>query len=67
MPKGEPVKQTIATDKYQKKIGLIAKSYKIKKELADQFAEACAKAGVSQASQISALMRGFIEQQKGTE
>lgn len=63
MPKGKPGAQTIATDKYQKKVGLIAKSYKIKRELADQFAEACEKAGVSQAAKISEMMKAFIEEQ----
>ena len=54
--------QTIATQKYQQKIGLISKSYKIKKELAEEFAYACDKAGVSQAATISKLMRQFIDE-----
>ena len=33
MPIGKPSKQTIATEKYAKKVGLISKSYKLKKEL----------------------------------
>ncbi len=49
--------QTRATMKYQKKVGIIAKSFKIKKELADNFKIACEKAGVSQASQISRMMQ----------
>lgn len=53
--------QTRATMKYQKKVGIIAKSFKIKKELADNFKIACEKAGVSQASQISRMMQQFIE------
>lgn len=65
MPKGNPKPQTIATRKYTKKVGLIAKSYKIKKELADQFAAACEKAGVSQASQITKMMKEFIAMQEG--
>ena len=56
--------QSIATRKYEAKVGLISKSYKIKRELADQFAEACRVAGVSQASQISKMMREFIDTQK---
>lgn len=54
--------QTKATTKYQQKVGLIAKSYKIKKDLADEFAQACNKAGVSQAATISKLMRRFIDE-----
>lgn len=58
--------QTIATRKYQEKVGLISKSYKLKKELTDEFAEACKRAGVSQAEQISKMMREFIEQNRET-
>ena len=54
--------QTKATTQYQQKVGLIAKSYKIKKDLADEFAQACNKAGVSQAATISKLMRRFIDE-----
>ncbi len=51
-------------DKWNAKAGLISKSYKLKKDLVDQFAEACEKAGVSQASQLTKMMRDFIEEQK---
>jgi hypothetical protein len=50
--------------KYEKKVGIIAKSYKLKRELTEAFAEACEKAGVSQAAQISKMMQEFIDQQK---
>lgn len=63
MPKGNPTAQTIASEKYQKKAGWITKGFKIKKDVADRFAEACDKAGVSQASVITELMLGFIEKQ----
>ena len=52
----------IASEKYQKKAGWMTKGFKIKRELADEFAEACETAGVSQASKISELMKGFIEE-----
>lgn len=61
MPKGSPNTQTRATDRYQKRAGLVAKSYKIRKELADDFARACERAGRSQASVISELMQEFIK------
>ena len=51
-------------DKWNAKAGLISKSYKLKKDLVDQFTEACEKAGVSQASQLTKMMRYFIEEQK---
>lgn len=67
MPKDNPNPQTVASRKYQQKIGLIAKSYKIKRELADQFAAACEKAGVSQAAQITKLMQAFIDEQNNAD
>ena len=60
MPKGNPNAQTIASEKYQKKAGYIAKGFKIKRDVADRFAEACDKAGVSQAGQITKMMEKFI-------
>ena len=62
MPTGSPKPQTIASEKYQKKAGWMTKGFKIKRELADEFAEACETAGVSQASKISELMKAFIEE-----
>ena len=59
-----PKAQTKATDKWQKKVGIISKSFKLKKELTDEFKEACEKAGVSQAAQIYKMMREFIDEQK---
>ena len=63
MPIGSPKPQTIATKKYEQKAGFVSKSYKLKRELTEQFAEACEKAGVSQAAQITKMMRAFIEEQ----
>ena len=37
-------------DKWNKKAGLISKSYKLKKDLVEEFAMACEKTGVSQVS-----------------
>lgn len=51
-------------DKWNAKAGLISKSYKLKRDLVEQFAEACEKAGVSQAAQLTAMMKEFIDQQK---
>lgn len=62
MPKGNPNTQTKATDKYQKKAGIIAKAFKLKKETAEAFKEACDKAGVSQAGQITKMMNEFIKE-----
>lgn len=64
MPKGNPSKQTIASEKYQKKAGYIAKSYKLKREVVEQFQQACERQGVSQAGKIMELMQKFIEEEK---
>lgn len=61
MPKGSPKPQTIASEKYQKKAGYMTKGFKIKRELAEEFAKACELAGVSQAGKISELMKEFID------
>lgn len=62
MPAGSPNKQTIASEKYHKRIGVSNHSFKIKDEVAVNFREACAKAGVSQASKITELMLKFIDE-----
>lgn len=62
MPKGKPNPQTIASEKYQKKAGYISKSYKLKREVAEQFQEACEKQGVSQAGKIMEMMQRFIKE-----
>lgn len=64
MPVGSPKPQTVATRKYEKKAGFVSKSYKLRKEIVDQFAEACDKAGVSQAAQLTKMMKEFIEQRE---
>lgn len=56
--------QTKATDKYQKKMGLISKSYKLKKELTEEFAETCKRNGVGQAATLSRLMQDYISEYK---
>lgn len=61
MPKGNPNKQTIASEKYQKKAGYMVKSFKLKRDVVEQFEDACKKAGTSQAAQITKMMKEFIE------
>lgn len=52
--------QTIATRKYEAKAGWVSKSYKLKKEVVEAYAEACTKAGVSAAGQLTKMMQEFI-------
>ncbi len=67
MPIGTPKPQTIATKKYEQKAGWLSKSYKLRRELVEEFAEACRKAGVSQAGQLSVMMEEFIKRQQENE
>lgn len=64
MPKGNPTPQSIATRKYEKKAGWVSKTYKLKKEFVDAFAEACEIRGVSQAGELMKFMQQFIEETK---
>ena len=48
--------QSKATRLYESKIGLISKSYKLKRDIVESFKEACERQGVSQASVLSAYM-----------
>ena len=55
-------KQTLRNQRHQNKAGWVSKSYKLKKETVEAFADACNKAGVSQAGQITKMMKEFIEE-----
>lgn len=52
--------QAKATRKYEAKVGLVSKSYKLKTEVVEAFANACEKRGVSQSGQLTAMMQAFI-------
>lgn len=64
MPIGEPNQQTKSTDKWQKKAGYISKSFKVKKEIADEFGKICKEKGESQAKLITGFMLDFIAKNK---
>lgn len=64
MPKGNPSKQTIASEKYQKKAGYMTKGFKLKRDLVEQFEGACDRAGRSQAEVIRGFMEKFVQQNK---
>ena len=64
MPKGNPKPQTVATRKYEAKIGMISKSYKLRKELVDEFAEATKAQGSNQAKELSRMMQEYINKWK---
>ena len=64
MPKGDPNKHTLRVDRYQKKVGYKVKSFKLKGDIAEKFAEACNRKGVSQAAAITEFMEEFIRMPK---
>ena len=67
MPAGKPKPQTIATEKYAKKAGWMSKSYKLKREIVEEYTRACQKAGVSAAGQLTSMMKQFIESQNNQQ
>lgn len=52
-------------DKWNEKNGLVPKTYKLQKEIAEAFAEACERAGTSKKKQLEKMMLEFIEETKG--
>lgn len=59
-----PSKQSIATRKYEEKAGWISRSYKLRKKDVDEFKATCDRLGISQAGQLTKMMREFVEQNK---
>ena len=50
-----------ATDRYQKKKGLISKSYKVPRSIVEEFAEACEESDLSQAQVLTKYMMYYIK------
>lgn len=51
-------------DKWDAKAGMIPKTYKVNKKVAEEFREACKKADVAMGTQLTKMMKDFIEQNK---
>lgn len=64
MPIGKPTGQTSATERWQKKAGLIQYQTRVKKELADEFRKVCEKNNIPQTKAISDFMENFIKKYK---
>ena len=58
---------TRASKKYQEKVGMVARTYKLKANIADDFKEACQARGESQASVMTRLMNEYINKPLNTE
>lgn len=59
---GNKGKKSRPQDKWDAKAGVTAKTYKINKEVAEEFQAACKKAGVAMGTKLTELMKGFIEE-----
>ena len=57
---------TRASKKYQEKIGLAPRTYKIKSDIADAFKESCKAKSESQASVITRFMHDYIQKPPST-
>ena len=55
------ISATNATARYQMKKGLISKSYKLDRDTAVMFAEACKNAESSQAKELTKFMKRYIK------
>lgn len=53
---------TATIDKWQKENGYVSKSYKLPKQITEDFAAACKRADVPQAKKLSELMQKFIDE-----
>ena len=62
MPVGNPTPQSVATRKYEEKAGWMSKTYKLKRDVVEAYAEACKKAGVSAAGQLTKMMNEFNQE-----
>lgn len=51
-------------DRWNEKNGLVSKTYKLKKEIVDQFDKACVEVGTSKKKQLEKMMVAFIEEVK---
>lgn len=60
----EELKKKRPQDKWNESHGLISKTYKLKKDIAEQFAEACEQAGISKKAQLEKMMLEFVEETK---
>ncbi len=67
MPKGNPKPQTKASTKWEKKVGIIAKTYKLKKTLADEFAEVAREKGSNQTKELARIMQEYIDEWRKNE
>ena len=49
-------------DKWDAKAGVISKTYKVNKKVAEEFQAVCKKKGVAMGNQLTEMMRQFIDE-----
>lgn len=54
-------------DKWDEKAGLAPKTYKVDKRVAEQFKDACERSHVAIGTQLTKMMKQFIEEVKASE
>lgn len=63
----DEIKKELPQNRWNRKNGYVSKSYKLKDTTVKAFADACDRAGVSQASQLTKMMLEFAEQINNSE
>lgn len=56
----EESKKLCRQDRWDAKNGIAAKTYKVNKQVADDFKEACKQVGVGMGPQLTAMMQEFV-------
>ena len=51
-------------DKWDAKAGMVPKTYKVKKQAAEEFAAVCKSHGIAVGIKLSELMKSYVEQNK---
>ena len=60
MPAGEPNKHTKEDAKWREANGYVVKSFKMKKDVVQEFEKACKECHIAQNAAITELMRQFV-------
>lgn len=60
-------KKSRPQDKWDKKAGLVPKTYKVNREVAEEFQAACKKSGVAMGTQLTKMMKKFVDEVKASE
>lgn len=62
MLKSDNKKKKRPQDKWDEKAGVVSKTYKVDRKAAEEFQVACKKSSVAMGTQLTKMMKEFIEQ-----